>query len=588
VGAVGADFNGRNSGSVFVLSGADGSEIARLDGENAGDLFGCSVAAVDMTGDGIQDIVVGSPFYAGSSFFEGRITLIDGASLTQIATLDGLTGELFGVSLAGLDFDGDGSHEVAVCALGSQQAAGAVHIVEFDGSSLVQVPGLSFAGSNPGDWFGFSQTAPGDLNNLLGGELVLGAPYASATGASQAGKVIVLSSMSNPIVLNSGDALAAAGISVGAMKNASGQGYLAAGAPQAGAGDGRVYLWDLSTGAPLPTLMGAAGDQLGRSLTFHPDANFDNLPDLVVGAPGSNGMFGGIKVLELASQTELFSMSGSPDSAFGFSVATIGDTNSTGHSEVLLGAPRAAINGGRSGAIQMISPPDTNLDDPDLSVTGTFIQGGDLTLDLINIKENADLYYYSGRSNSPTTTSEGFSIDIGTLFGGVGGGDAFLVQTNITGGTASAQMSIPAAFPPGQGLYLQVVEERSGFTRKSDVEAGQVLEHDLVVAASPNPTAGSNTTVNADYAWPGDLIYFFVGNSLGNSGYLGIIGNTLLANPILVHQTQADAQGQASATWNVPATYNGNSTVGATIWFSAVSWRTSGEKSGLSIPYVIG
>ena len=89
VGAPGADPNGANTGSGFVVFGKssafdanislatlDGSAGIRLDGALAGDATGTSVkAAGDINGDGIDDLVMGAPFAdpngiinAGSSY----------------------------------------------------------------------------------------------------------------------------------------------------------------------------------------------------------------------------------------------------------------------------------------------------------------------------------------------------------------------------------------------------------------------------------------------------------------------------------------------------------------------------------------
>ena len=55
--------NGRQSGSVRVLSGSDGSVLYNFNGDSAGDWFGYSVSgAGDVNGDGINDFIAGAPF----------------------------------------------------------------------------------------------------------------------------------------------------------------------------------------------------------------------------------------------------------------------------------------------------------------------------------------------------------------------------------------------------------------------------------------------------------------------------------------------------------------------------------------------
>jgi len=62
VGAFADDDGGTNAGSVRVFSGADGSELWRMDGDSPGDEFGHAVAcAGDIDGDGGDDLICGAP-----------------------------------------------------------------------------------------------------------------------------------------------------------------------------------------------------------------------------------------------------------------------------------------------------------------------------------------------------------------------------------------------------------------------------------------------------------------------------------------------------------------------------------------------
>jgi hypothetical protein len=78
VGVIGADAGGTSAGQAQVLSGADGSVLATLDGAAAYDGLGRSVAGVgDVDGDGRADVVAGAPGgdAAGTDAGEARVVL---------------------------------------------------------------------------------------------------------------------------------------------------------------------------------------------------------------------------------------------------------------------------------------------------------------------------------------------------------------------------------------------------------------------------------------------------------------------------------------------------------------------------------
>ena len=68
VGAPDHDSGGNNAGAVYVFSGADGSQLTKIDGAVAGAGLGTQVAFVgDVDGDGLDDIGVGSKIVEGQS-----------------------------------------------------------------------------------------------------------------------------------------------------------------------------------------------------------------------------------------------------------------------------------------------------------------------------------------------------------------------------------------------------------------------------------------------------------------------------------------------------------------------------------------
>ncbi|MGB0952636.1 MAG: integrin alpha [Planctomycetota bacterium] len=126
IGARAAGYNSRvSSGSVFLISGADGSVEFRVDGERDFDEFGTSVSAVGNYFGLAQDMfVVGAPFSDPFGRMDaGTVYILDGDTGAELRSFIGiLPFDKIGVSLAGLgDMNLDGLDDLAI---GSPNATG--------------------------------------------------------------------------------------------------------------------------------------------------------------------------------------------------------------------------------------------------------------------------------------------------------------------------------------------------------------------------------------------------------------------------------------------------------------------------------
>ncbi|MBL8840193.1 MAG: FG-GAP repeat protein [Planctomycetes bacterium] len=185
---------GADRGRVYLLSGRDGRELSRFDGDAAGDRFGYALsAAADFDGDGRGELLVGAPWHDGGGANAGRLSL-HAADGTRLFALQGdAAGDLLGYAVAGLgDVDGDGRGDFAGGAWGHDGAGGAAGKVTVrsgvDGHELFAAQGAA-----AGERFGAALAAAGDLDGSGTADLVVGAPMSAANGA-RSGRVAAIAS----------------------------------------------------------------------------------------------------------------------------------------------------------------------------------------------------------------------------------------------------------------------------------------------------------------------------------------------------------------------------------------------------------
>jgi hypothetical protein len=202
------------------LAALDGSNGFRLDGDDARSYSGLSVgAAGDVTGDGIDDLIIGAPGSGvlntsgiSASYVVFGTTAGFTASL-DLASLDGSNGfrldgvdpfDLSGGSVAGAgDFNGDGFDDLIIGAYraGDVPGAGETYVVfgtdagfaaSFDLAALDGSNGFRLDGSGMFDGSGRSVAGVGDVNGDGFDDLIVGAPSADPGGRLQAGQSYVV------------------------------------------------------------------------------------------------------------------------------------------------------------------------------------------------------------------------------------------------------------------------------------------------------------------------------------------------------------------------------------------------------------
>jgi len=405
------------------------------------------------------------------------------------------------------------------------------------------------------------------------------------------GRVSILSGMAWKSDLPVPAGMAGAGFSVSGFFQAP-NAYIAAGAPLST--NGSALLWD-AAGTLLQRIDGAnPGDDMGYAVRLMRDTNFDSLPDLAVGAPGVNGM-GRATVYDVfsgASPLTLFTLDGTVSGQrFGASLAEVGDLTGTGTHDLAIGAPKTPVaSNPRVGLIDVWLPPDTNLPPPALTILGSFTQALPTDVGVQNIKDNSDVYYYVGTSSTPSTSQDGFQLDISGLIAGLPGHDYFALTTNLVGGTDTVTLDVPSTITPGTVLYVQAIESRSVFQRSSNVDNGTVAAHPFTLTVVGQPQVGQTVNLDTDFGFSGagTIVYYFIGAGPGNVTWFGVETGLNVNPAVNLGQTSPDAQGSTSFPWLVPSTVTSGATTvplaNQDVYLSATSWQSGNQMVALQGP----
>lgn len=176
---VGAPAKGGGAGGYYVIDGATDLPVNIINGTTALDRLGLEAVSLgDITGDGVSEFVVSAPGYdPGGKAYAGRVYIVNGAQLSQYTYIDGENaGDNFGDGLEVIpDVNGDGFNDIAVSSDmgddGITPDCGIVYI--FSGADQTEL--MRFYGPEPNSRFGCEITYLGDMNNDGVSELLIGA-----------------------------------------------------------------------------------------------------------------------------------------------------------------------------------------------------------------------------------------------------------------------------------------------------------------------------------------------------------------------------------------------------------------------------
>ncbi len=329
-----------------------------------------SATAGDVNGDGFADILGGAWFFDGAAVDGGRAYMwlgsTTGPSLAPSWTTDGIQGGAnygFCVATAG-DVNGDGYSDVLVGAhLYDNGTTDEGRAFLFLGSPASLATSSTWTGESDsvGASLGSSVASAGDVNGDGYSDVIAGAPFFANAEFDEGAVFVNLGSPTGPATSaswssESNHAGAQLGFSVAGAGDVNGDGYsdVVAGAWNADNGEadeGRAFLWlGSAAGIAASPAWNAEGNQpgasFGRSVASAGDVNGDGYPDVIVGADRfDNGQPNeGRAFVYLGSGTGLSSVaawtaeSDQRFAAFGSAVASAGDVDQDGISDVIVGA----------------------------------------------------------------------------------------------------------------------------------------------------------------------------------------------------------------------------------------------------------
>jgi len=375
---VGAEFfdNGQtDEGRVFVYHGSAtglGSSLAwTAESDQAAAEFGGSVGtAGDVNGDGFSDVIVGAIHYTNGQTNEGGAFVYHG-SAAALATSPAWTAEsnqasaFFGGSVATAgDVNGDGFSDVIVGAVfydNGQTDEGRAFVYLGSATGLATTSAWTAESDNAGGNFGYSVATAGDVNGDGFSDVIVGAAYFS-NGQTNEGRAFVYHGSAAGLATSPAWAIesdqdhAFFGNSVSTAGDVNGDGFSdvivgAGGFDNPLFNEGRAFVYHGSVaGLATSPAWTAESDQawasFGWSVGTAGDVNGDGFSDVIVGAnyytngqtnEGRAFVYHG-SATGLGSSPAWTAESDQAGGNFGYSVATAGDVNGDGFSDVIVGA----------------------------------------------------------------------------------------------------------------------------------------------------------------------------------------------------------------------------------------------------------
>lgn len=335
IGSPEADFPFVSAGKASWLNGASGAHLSTVFGSAQGMRLGTVVAAcADLNGDSVPDFIAAAPAHSQTGTNAGYVAAIHGATSAFLWQTYGASGSQLGMAVCVLpDLNGDGHPDVAVGAPGGFY--GNVYILSGSNGHLIR----SYQGSQSSR-FGVSlaaiRSATGQTRLLVGEE----------RWGTTNGRVLLLDPTQSSAFAGiwavagmPGDFLGRIVATAGDMDGDGNDDVLA------GRLSDQVDVFSGSTGSWLHTFYGNGTPEYGAAIAGIGDIDLDGRPEIAIGAPGALSNSGAVLVYSGTTYGLMFAIPGSPGSRLGTAIASLGDLDGDGRSDFAIGSPSYVVPG---------------------------------------------------------------------------------------------------------------------------------------------------------------------------------------------------------------------------------------------------
>jgi hypothetical protein len=381
VGAPKEELDAYRGGTVHAYYGYAGGVQDNpawvLGSEQQGSAFGASLASADLDGDSLDEILVGAPEYATTTRSSGKVFVYGHSQLNDTPSLiwekeSPIAEARYGQSISSGDFNNDGYADLLIGApqyTNSLNNQGAVFIHYGSPVGLADEPDWSYESDQAGSLLGSSVAGVGDVNGDGYNDILVGAPGYNNGVLVDAGRIYLFlgsdSGLSDtPAWTYTGtQANSKLGARVSAAGDVNHDGHadvLANVRYMTGEftfyGQALAFYGSASGLGASPSWSFTIEQQntcFGCALATVGDVNGDHIDDIIIGdwtynflydSDGQNSIEGAAfiflgKPSGLSGNIAWLAYGKKAEASFGYAVASAGDVNGDGFSDVLIGGP---------------------------------------------------------------------------------------------------------------------------------------------------------------------------------------------------------------------------------------------------------